>query len=124
MAVENPASGKKLIYLAVKESLVNVMISEISTLFGLRVYTDEGRYVGKVEDVVIDLNGRYVKGLALGDYNKVLIDSRAPGVIIPYRLVKSVGDIVLVKDVFKFSKEKTKAESFQDSRVEKEVIEA
>jgi len=100
------------------------MISEISTLFGLRVYTDEGRYVGKVEDVVIDLNGRYVKGLALGDYNKVLIDSRAPGIIIPYRLVKSVGDIVLVKDVFKFSKEKSKTESFQGTKVEKEVIEA
>jgi sporulation protein YlmC with PRC-barrel domain len=84
------------------------MISEISTLFGLKVYTDEGRYIGKVEDVVIDLDRRQVKGLALGDYNRVLIDSRAPGIIIPYRLVKSVGDIILIKDVFKFLKEKDK----------------
>ncbi|HID42514.1 MAG TPA: photosystem reaction center subunit H [Archaeoglobaceae archaeon] len=86
------------------------MISEISTLFGLKVYTDEGRYVGKVDDVVIDLEKRQVRGLALGDYNKVLIDSKAPGIIIPYRLVKSVGDIVLIKDIFKFSRKKVRRE--------------
>ncbi|AEA46616.1 PRC-barrel domain-containing protein [Archaeoglobus veneficus] len=86
------------------------MISEISTLFGLRVYTDEGRYVGRVDDVVIDLERRQIRGLALGDFNRSLIDSRAPGIIIPYRLVKSVGDIVIVKDIFKFKKERKKEE--------------
>jgi len=86
--------------------LVTVMISEISTLFGLKVYTDEGRYVGKVDDVVIDVEKRQIRGLAVGDYNKALIDSKALGVIIPYRFVKSVGDIVIIKDVFKFRKNK------------------
>jgi sporulation protein YlmC with PRC-barrel domain len=98
------------------------MISEISTLFGLRVYTDEGRYIGKVEDVVIDLDRRQVRGLALGDYNKVLIDSKAPGIIIPYRLVKSVGDIVLIKDIFKFSREKAKKEEPHFGEREEEMI--
>jgi len=77
------------------------MIGEISTLFGLRVYTDEGRFVGVVRDVVIDLERRQIKGLALSDYNRAIIDSKAPGIILPYRLVKSVGDIVIIKDVFK-----------------------
>jgi len=95
-----------------------VMISEISTLFGLKVYTDEGRYIGKVEDVVIDLERRQVRGLAISDYNKVLIDSKAPGIIIPYRLVKSIGDIVLIKDIFKFSKEKARKEERFESREE------
>jgi len=94
------------------------MISEISTLFGLKVYTDEGRYIGKVEDVVIDLERRQVRGLAISDYNKVLIDSKAPGIIIPYRLVKSIGDIVLIKDIFKFSKEKARKEERFESREE------
>jgi hypothetical protein len=30
-----------------------------------------------------------------------LIDSHAKGVIIPYRVVKAVGDIIIIKDLFK-----------------------
>ena len=84
------------------------MIGEISTLFGLKVYTDEGRYVGVVEDVVIDVERKQIRSLALSEYNKFLIDSKAPGVLIPYRLVKAVGDIIIIKDVFKKKKEKEK----------------
>ncbi len=80
------------------------MIGEISTLFGLRVYTDEGRFIGVVSDVIIDLDRRQIRGLALSEFNRTLIDSKAPGVILPYRLVKSVGDIVIIKDVFKRKK--------------------
>ncbi|HIP24902.1 MAG TPA: photosystem reaction center subunit H [Archaeoglobus profundus] len=84
------------------------MIGEISTLFGLKVYTDEGRYVGVVEDVVIDVERRQIQSLALSEYNKFLIDSKAPGIRIPYRLVKAVGDIIIIKDIFKKKKEKEK----------------
>ncbi len=84
------------------------MICEISLLFGLKVYTDEGRYVGKVYDVVIDLEGKQIKGLALGEYNRSLINSKSPGIILPYRLVKAVGDIIIVRDIFKFKSKKLK----------------
>lgn len=77
------------------------MIGEISTLLGMKVYTDEGRYVGVVKDLVLDIENRQIKSLAISDYNKTLIDSKAKGILIPYRLVKAVGDIVIVKDVFK-----------------------
>jgi sporulation protein YlmC with PRC-barrel domain len=80
------------------------MIGEISTLFGLKVYTDEGRYLGVISDVVIDLEGRQIRGLVISEFNKMIIDSKAPGIIIPYRLVKAVGDIVIVRDVFKRKK--------------------
>ncbi|RLI77526.1 photosystem reaction center subunit H [Archaeoglobales archaeon] len=107
------------------------MISEISSLFGLNVYTDEGRYVGRVEDVVIDIETRQIRGLALHDYNKSLIESRAIGVILPYRIVKSVGDIVIVKDVFRRRKEREKyvdmeeeeSEEVVEEVVEEEVVE-
>lgn len=101
------------------------MISEISTLFGLNIYTDEGRYIGRVEDVVIDLGRRQVRGLAVNNFNKVLIESRATGVILPYRLVKSVGDIVLIKDIFRRKKKET--EEQEESPVEEsqeEMVEA
>ncbi|WP_290598079.1 MULTISPECIES: PRC-barrel domain-containing protein [unclassified Archaeoglobus] len=77
------------------------MIGEITTFFGMRVFTDEGRYVGRVEDVILDQNTRSIRGLAITDYNKGLIDSHAKGVIIPYRVVKAVGDIIIIKDLFK-----------------------
>lgn len=86
------------------------MIGEISTLFGLKVYTDEGRFVGVVSDVVIDLERRQIRGLAMSEFNRALIDSKAPGIILPYRLVKSVGDIVIVKDVFKRRKKHEEVE--------------
>ena len=77
------------------------MIGEITTFFGMRVFTDEGRYVGRVEDVIIDQNTKSIRGLAISDYNEALIDSHARGVIIPYRVVKAVGDIIIIKDLFK-----------------------
>ncbi len=86
------------------------MIGEISTLFGLKVYTDEGRYIGVVSDVVIDLERRQIRGLALEEFNRAIIDSKAPGVILPYRLVKSVGDIIIIKDVFKRRKKNEEEE--------------
>ena len=90
------------------------MICEISTLFGLKVYTDEGRYVGVVEDVIIDVERRQIQSLALSEYNKFLIDSKAPGILIPYRLVKAVGDIIIIKDVFKKKKEKEKEKKSEE----------
>lgn len=81
------------------------MIGEISTLLGLKVYTDEGRYVGVVKDLVLDIENRQIKSLAISDFNRTLINSRAKGILIPYRLVKAVGDIVIVKDVFKVKEE-------------------
>jgi len=92
------------------------MINEISSLFGLNIYTDKGIYVGKVEDVVIDLGRRQIRGLALKEYNRSIIESDAPGIILPYRIVKSVGDIIIVKDVFTFKKDR------EDKKIE-EVIE-
>ncbi len=83
------------------------MIGEITSVFGLRVYTDEGRYVGRVEDLAIDINAKRVKGLAIVDVNRFLIETKAEGVIIPYRLVKAIGDIVIIKDIFKKKSEKT-----------------
>jgi len=77
------------------------MIGEVSSVVGLLVYTDEGRYVGKVADLSIDIEAKVVKGLAVVDINRSLINTNATGVIIPYRLVKAIGDIIIIKDVFK-----------------------
>lgn len=86
------------------------MIGEISTLLGLRVYTDEGRYVGVVKDLVLDVEKRQIRSLAISDFNRAVIDSKAKGILLPYRLVKAVGDIIIVKDVFEKKKKKKEKE--------------
>ncbi len=74
---------------------------EITTLVGREVYTNNGVYVGEVEDVRLDLDGERVTGLALHRVSDELFDDRvagARGVMIPYRWVMAVGDVVLVND--------------------------
>ncbi len=81
------------------------MQAEVSTLFGLNVYTDKGIYIGRVNDVVLEVNERKVSGLAVTKLNPDVFDTASnKGVVVPYRWVTAVGDVVLirhVKDQFK-----------------------
>ncbi|WP_276257432.1 PRC-barrel domain-containing protein [Haloglomus litoreum] len=75
---------------------------EITTLVGREVYSNNGVFVGQVEDLRLDVDARGVTGLALTQLNHDLFDERASGsrgVIIPYRWVRSVGDIILVNSI-------------------------
>ena len=75
---------------------------EITSLVGREVYSNNGVFVGEVEDIRLDLDSEVVTGLALGEVNRDLFDARvsgSKGVIIPYRWVRAVGDVVLVNDV-------------------------
>ena len=87
------------------------MRTEISTLFGLNIYTDKGIYVGKVDDVIIDANESKISGLAVGKINKNLFDEvNSKGVVLPYRWVVAVGDVILIKQVFSQLKKKAQEE--------------
>ncbi|WP_436924630.1 PRC-barrel domain-containing protein [Halosimplex amylolyticum] len=75
---------------------------EITTLVGREVYTKNGVFVGEVEDLRLDLDVQQVTGLALHQINGELFDpevSASRGIIVPYRWVQAVGDIVIVNDV-------------------------
>jgi sporulation protein YlmC with PRC-barrel domain len=76
--------------------------AEITTLVGREVYSNNGVFVGEVDDLRLDLNEIAVTGLALGGINDELFGNRISagrGVIIPYRWVRAVGDVILVNDV-------------------------
>ncbi len=84
------------------------MQAEISTMFGLNVYTEKGVYIGKVNDVVLEVNERKVSGLAVSRLNPEVFDTSKTGVVIPFRWVTAVADVVLirhVKDQFKKQEE-------------------
>jgi len=72
---------------------------EITTLVGREVYSNNGVFVGEIEDVQLNLDGESVTSLAVGELNDELFaDTVDPGkgVLIPYRWVRAVGDVVLV----------------------------
>ena len=76
------------------------MTWQISQLFGMNVYSDKAVYLGKVEDVVLDVTNKKVSGLALTNVNRDGIDTKNySGVIIPYRIVKEVGDIIIIRHI-------------------------
>ena len=65
-------------------------MKKMSEYYGMRIYSDRARYVGEVEDVVIDDKEGVVAGLAFG---------RREGKVtsIPYGSIMAIGDIVLVR---------------------------
>ncbi len=90
---------------------------EITSLVGREVYSNNGVFVGEIEDLRLDLQKEVVTGLALGDVNQELFDTRvsgSQGVIVPYRWVRAVGDIVLINDIVERIREPdTEAETEQ-----------
>ncbi|WP_049937075.1 PRC-barrel domain-containing protein [Haloplanus natans] len=89
---------------------------EITTLVGREVYSNNGVFVGEVEDVRLDLNQQAVTGLALGELSQELFAGRieaGKGVMIPYRWVRAVGDVILINDV---------VERLEDDNEDEEVV--
>lgn len=73
---------------------------QLSSLYGQDLYTDKGIYIGKVEDVSVDIREKRVSGLAVKNVNPNAFNmGKRKGVIIPYRWVTAIGDIVLIKHV-------------------------
>ena len=77
------------------------MQADITSLLGLDVYTQKGIFVGKVDDAVLDSENGIISGLALGSINKELFDQKGKGIVIPYRWVTAVGDIVIMRHLTK-----------------------
>lgn len=74
------------------------MRTQLSSLVepGLKMYTDQGVYVGDVEDAVLDVDGGDIHGIALGNLNRDFANGNRK-VVVPFRWVRSIGDIVIIK---------------------------
>ena len=79
------------------------MVSRLSEITGKEVFTEDGAHVGSVDDLVIDPETGRVTGILIGNveesfWKRVGVD-KSRGVNVPYRAVKSVGDIVILKNI-------------------------
>jgi sporulation protein YlmC with PRC-barrel domain len=76
--------------------------AEITSLVGHEVYSNNGVYVGMVEDVQLNFDKEAVTALAVTDVNTDIFGSYADGsrgVLVPYRWVRAVGEVILVNEV-------------------------
>jgi len=79
------------------------LVSRLSEITGKEVFTEDGAHVGSVDDVVIDPETGKVTGILVGNVEesfwKRLGTEKSRGVNVPYRAVKSVGDIVILRNI-------------------------
>ncbi len=80
------------------------MVSRLNEMAGLDAFTEDGKRIGTFQDVTIDPETGKVLGIVLtkvdGDFVKRAgIQSVGKGVIVPYVAVKSVGDVIILKNI-------------------------
>lgn len=74
------------------------MRTQITELFGLNIYTEKSVFVGEVEDVILDIEGKKMESLVVGKLNQDLVDIKNyKGLKIPFRIIRSIGDIVIIR---------------------------
>ena len=71
-------------------------LEEISEIVGLQVYTNQGVFLGNVNNLVVDVENGAVDGLFVGETNPLLVEG-GRAVSVPYRWIQSVGDIVILR---------------------------
>lgn len=72
-------------------------LQNVTHVYNMKVFTDQGDYFGEVEEAVI--SSRKVYGWKIRSTSNSLITKlvgNARGVIVPHGLVKSVSDIMIV----------------------------
>ena len=72
------------------------MLEELSELIGLQVYTNNGTFLGNVNNLVVNVDDGQVEGVFVQETNPLLVEG-SMAISIPYRWVQSVGDIVILR---------------------------
>lgn len=66
---------------------------KLTSLFGKKVYSILGKYVGDVVDVIIDLKERRVTKIDVS----VKLPPNRQRILIPYQWLSTIGDVILIK---------------------------
>lgn len=79
-----------------------ITVRNLSDVFGKDVFTTRGVYCGRVSDLEINLQKFRIRSLlieaAKGTFLANLVSGKK-GIILPYQLVESVGDVVIIKHI-------------------------
>lgn len=72
------------------------MLIESTELISLQVYTQKGRYLGLVQNVLFDMEGEAIYELILTHTNPEIIESGLD-IAVPYRWVDKIGEVVMLR---------------------------
>ncbi len=72
------------------------MKTELMEMLGLEVYTNDALYLGNVDNIVVDVDSRNIYGIYVRNTNPLLVEDSG-SVLIPFRWIDAVGDMVLLK---------------------------
>jgi sporulation protein YlmC with PRC-barrel domain len=72
------------------------MLVEMTEYLGRQIYTPDGRLLGEVDNIVVDVDSSKVDGLYVDESSPLLVDEGRP-VNVPYRWVSAVSDVILLK---------------------------
>lgn len=84
-----------------KWSLMAENILDFSDVTGKKVYTGKGSYCGEVKDIELNLGKFSVRAVVVGAEAGSYLAEKVGGtknVVIPYRMVKAIDDIIVIKD--------------------------
>lgn len=81
------------------------MVVNIANLYGMNIFTSSGRLVGKVQEVIVDLEKGEIIRVALEPLSSISSKEQARHILkeksILYKYIKSVGDVIIVDDNYK-----------------------
>lgn len=72
------------------------MLVEITQLVDRDIYTPDGRHLGKVNNIVLDVEGGRADGLFVAEPSEYLVEG-SRSVNVPFRWVAAVNDVILLK---------------------------
>lgn len=72
------------------------MLVEMTEILGRQIYTPDGRLLGEVDNLVVDVEASKIDGLYIEETSPMLVDDSRP-TNVPYRWVSAVNDVVLLK---------------------------
>ncbi len=72
------------------------MLVEMTELMGRQIYTPDGRLLGEVDNVIVDVEAAKIDGIYVDESSPMLVEDSRP-TNVPYRWVSAVNDVVLLK---------------------------
>ena len=79
-----------------------VTVKNLSEVFGKDVFTNRGVFCGRVADIEVSLSKFRINAIVVetgrGSFLADMVGGKK-GVVVPYQLVTSVGDVVIIKHI-------------------------
>ena len=74
------------------------MVMKVSKIYGMDIYTDGGKFLGRVQDIILDLEKGEIMRLTMEPISNVSKDEWKRIILksVLYKSVKSVEDVVVV----------------------------